>query len=268
MTRGSIPFTPVILTYNEQSNIESTLASLDWANRVVVVDSGSTDRTEEIARAFSNVAWFARVFDNHGSQWHYAIHDTSVDTEYVIALDADMRPAVGFVEELTRRFSDRTLNGARVPFEFRIIGTALSRSIYPAQIRVFRKDSVRISQPGHTQIFEVAGPLCEFRSKLIHEDRKPVARWMQNQIKYARLEAARIKRSRQLGFKDWLRVAGISPVVWGAYAYLKAGGPWKSPASRAYAYERLMFEALLARVLTEDGAVSESHCDQAHELSR
>jgi glycosyltransferase involved in cell wall biosynthesis len=268
VTTTSLPFTPVILTYNEQSNIESTLLSLEWADRVVVVDSGSTDRTEEIARAFSNVAWFARVFDSHRSQWHYAIHETSVDTEYVIALDADMRPGVGFVEELKRRFADRTLNGAWVPFEFRIVGTALPGSIYPAQIRVFRKDLVQIRQPGHTQVFEVAGPVCEFRSKLIHEDRKAVGRWVQNQIRYAWLEAARIKSCSHLSFKDRLRVAGISPVVWGAYAYIKAGGPWKSPASRAYAYERLMFEALLARVLTEDPEISDSHCGQAHELSR
>lgn len=258
MRRTSLPFTPVILTYNEQSNIGLTLASLNWADRVVVLDSGSTDRTEEIARSFSNVAWFARAFDSHCSQWCYAIHETSVDTEYVIALDADMRPGTGFMEELNHRFIDRSLDGARVPFEFRIIGTALSGSIYPAQIRVFRKGSVHIRQPGHTQIFEVNGPVCDFRSKLIHEDRKAVDRWVQNQIKYASLEAARIKSSRPLSLKDRLRVAGISPIVWGAYAYIKAGGPWKSPASRAYAYERLMYETLLARVLADDCQTSDS----------
>jgi glycosyltransferase involved in cell wall biosynthesis len=251
MRKTSLPFTPVILTYNEQSNIESTLASLDWADRVVVLDSGSTDNTEEIARSFSNVAWFARAFDSHRSQWHYAIHETSIDTEYVIALDADMRPGAGFLNELDQRFADRTLEGARVPFEFRIVGSALHGSIYPPQIRVFRKQSVQIRQLGHTQVFEVTGPVCDFRSKLIHEDRKALGRWMQNQIKYASLEAARIRSSTPVSFKDRLRLAGVSPIVWGAYAYIKAGGPWKSPASRAYAYERLMFEALLARVLAD-----------------
>lgn len=251
MSSTSVPFTPVIITYNEQSNVESTLASLDWAERVVVLDSGSTDYTEEIARSFSNVAWFARAFDNHCSQWSYAIHETAIDTEYVIALDADMRPGAGFLNELKWRFEDRSLEGARVPFEFRIVGTALRGSIYPAQIRVFRKRSVQIRQLGHTQVFEVSGRVCDFRSKLIHEDRKAVDRWAQNQIKYASLEAVRIKNSKSLSLKDRLRVAGISPLVWGAYAYIKAGGPWKAHASRAYAYERLIFEALLARVLAE-----------------
>src|SRR5437763_15677045 len=105
MKRNSPPFTPVILTYNEQSNIGSTLASLEWAARDVILDSGSTDGTEEIARSFSNVAWFARAFDDHCSQWSYAIHGTSIDTEYVIALDADMRPGIGFVDELNYGFT-------------------------------------------------------------------------------------------------------------------------------------------------------------------
>lgn len=252
MRDSSVPFTPVILTYNEQSNIESTLISLGWADRVVVLDSGSTDQTEEIARSFSNVAWFARPFDNHGSQWRFAIHETSITTEYVLALDADMRPGVGFLDELRYRFADRKLEGAWVPFEFRVLGRVLSGSIYPAQIRIFKKDSVNVRQLGHTQVFEVNGPVCDFRAKLIHEDRKSMNRWVQSQMKYASLEAERIKSSRSTNFRDRLRLAGVSPLIWGAYAYVKAGGPWNSPASRAYAYERLIFEALLARVLAND----------------
>ena len=68
--------TPVILTYNEEPNIGPTLASLEWASRVVVVDSGSTDRTAEIARSFPNAAWYVRSFDSHRAQWSYAIDAT------------------------------------------------------------------------------------------------------------------------------------------------------------------------------------------------
>jgi glycosyltransferase involved in cell wall biosynthesis len=252
MMKGSVSVTPVILTYNEENNLDTTLASLDWAERVVVLDSGSTDRTQSIARSFSNVAWFVRSFDDHCSQWQYAIHETSVTTEYVLALDADMRPSCGFLDELRERFVGRTFAGACVPFEFRIVGRALYGSIYPAQVRIFRRNSVHVRQVGHTQVFAVNGPLYRFRSKLIHEDRKPVSRWLENQMTYASLEAARIMESRTRSLKDRLRLAGISPAIWATYAYIKAGGPWKSPASRAYAYERLMFEALLSRLLANE----------------
>ena len=243
--------TPVILTLNEGSNIKTTLASLEWAQRVVVLDSGSTDQTEQIARSFGNVDWFVRGFDNHRAQWMYAIHETSITTDYVLALDADMRPGVGFRHELDAFLKCDEFAGAWIPFEYRVLGRDLMGSIYPAQIRLFRKDQVRIDQPGHSQIFEVNGTVCRFRSQLIHEDLKPVGRWLNNQVKYASLEAARIKCAPKKSFKDWLRIAGISPAVLGVGAYALAGGPFRSDAAKAYACERLIFEAILVRMLTE-----------------
>lgn len=243
--------TPVVLTFNEDSNITTTLASLAWAPRVVVLDSGSTDQTERIARSFGNVNWFVRGFDNHRAQWLYAIHETAITTDYVLALDADMRPGVGFQDELDAFLERDAFAGALIPFEYRMLGRGLMGSIYPAQIRLFRKDQVRIDQPGHSQVFVVNGAVCRFQSQLIHEDLKPLSRWLSNQVRYASLEAARITCAPKKSFKDWLRVAGLSPAILGAFAYVRAGGPFRSSASRAYACERLIFEAILARMLTE-----------------
>jgi glycosyltransferase involved in cell wall biosynthesis len=240
--------TPVILTYNEESNLEPTLASLAWASRIVVVDSGSTDRTAEIARSFTNVAWFVREFDSHAAQWSYGVQGTSIATRYVLALDADMRPGPGFRDELAR-FARQTSHAAMVPFEYRIHGRPLMGSIYPPQIRVFARQDVRIEQRGHTQVFRSPAPLYRFRSKLIHEDRKPFARWLANQLKYAGLEVERIRNAPATRFVDRLRRSGLSPVICGGYAYLRAGGPLAGAASRAYAQERMVFEALLARLL-------------------
>jgi glycosyltransferase involved in cell wall biosynthesis len=240
--------TPVILTFNEEPNIEATLSSLSWARKIVVVDSGSSDRTAEIARSLGNVRWFVRTFDSHAAQWSFGVHSTGIDTRYVLALDADMRPGPGFREELAR-FTERPGQAALVPFEYRMQGRPLLGSIYPAQIRVFGKDTVHIAQRGHTQVFTSAAPLYRFRSKLIHEDLKPFSRWVVNQLQYASLEAERIRSAPAQSFRDRLRQSGISPAIWGAYAYLRAGGPLKGRASRAYAEERMVFEALLARLL-------------------
>jgi hypothetical protein len=144
--------TPVILTYNEEPNIGPTLASLTWASRVVVVDSGSSDRTREIARSFANVAWFVREFDSHAAQWSYAIQGTSIDTRYILALDADMRPG----RALRRSWRDSPNRPARLRWcrsNIGVHGRPLFGSIYPAQVRVFTKEDVRIEQRGHTQVF-------------------------------------------------------------------------------------------------------------------
>ena len=241
--------TPVILTYNEEPNIAATLATLAWASRIVVVDSGSSDRTEAIARSFANVVWSTRRFDSHAAQWAFAIHETGIETAYVLALDADMRPSREFSEELTSFLAGSGRAGL-VPFEYRIHGRRLLGSIYPPQVRVFAKDSVRVEQRGHTQVFTPTAPVYRFRAKLIHEDLKPFSRWLTNQLKYAALEADRIRTAPSHGLRDRLRRSGFSPAITGAYAYLRAGGPFSGSAARAYAQERIVFESLLARLLT------------------
>ena len=79
--------TPVILTFNEEPNVDRVMRSLSWARDVVVVDSGSDDGTERIVRQFPNVRWFVRPFDTHAAQWGFAIRQTGVATPYVLALE-------------------------------------------------------------------------------------------------------------------------------------------------------------------------------------
>ena len=96
--------TPVVLTYNEEPNIGRTLESLRWARQVVVVDSGSTDQTEAIARSFGNMKWFVRAFDTHIAQWQFGVQQTEISSQYVLALDADMQVSDAFLQELENKF--------------------------------------------------------------------------------------------------------------------------------------------------------------------
>src|ERR1017187_2206163 len=114
--------TPVILTLNEEDNIGRSLRSLSWARRVVIVDSGSSDRTERIARSFENVDWHVRAFDTHACQWEFAIHKTGIASKYVLALDADMRTTEEFVQELDHDFLPNGSNAGVVGFEHWVLG--------------------------------------------------------------------------------------------------------------------------------------------------
>lgn len=76
-----------IITLNEEENLPRALASLkEIADEVVVVDSGSTDRTEEIARAHG-AAWFERAWTNYADQKNYAAECATND--WVFCMDAD-----------------------------------------------------------------------------------------------------------------------------------------------------------------------------------
>ncbi len=76
-----------IITLNEEENLPRALASLqEIADEIVVVDSGSTDRTPEIAREYG-ACWFERAWSNYADQKNYAAECASND--WVFSMDAD-----------------------------------------------------------------------------------------------------------------------------------------------------------------------------------
>jgi glycosyltransferase involved in cell wall biosynthesis len=246
------PITPVVLTYNEDTNIGRTLDSLQWAADIVVVDSGSTDETESIARSFPNVRWRVRPFDTHLAQWSFAISETGIATEYILALDADMQVTPSLVEELQKTFLPGRFAGGITRFEYRYHGYALLGSLCPPQLRLFRRAEVSVAQPDHTQRFSIAGDAYRFRSALIHDDRKPIERWVTAQLAYRLLNERDLSKGGRRRLRDHLRNAGVMPPIMGLLAYLRAGGPFKGAAAARYAYERMTAETLLAIGLLDD----------------
>jgi len=75
-----------ILTKNEEERLPAALASVAWADEIVVTDSGSTDRTVEIAKAAGARVLF-REFDGWPAQHNWAIE--RIETPWILALDAD-----------------------------------------------------------------------------------------------------------------------------------------------------------------------------------
>ncbi len=250
---SDLPVTPFLLTYNEEPNLERTLRSLTWARRVVVLDSGSTDGTRAIADGFPNVAWFERPFDGFDTQSDHAIHETGMDTEYALALDADMVVPASFVVEMEASFLGQGFAGALVPFQYWALGRPLWGSILAPQLRLFQRAAVTTTQEGHGHKFTVAGRVYRFEHPILHDDRKSIERWTSSQLGYSRKEMERVARSAQLSLKDRIRRAGVMPVVAGGYAWIRTGGPFGGRAALRYTWERVVFESLLAmRLLGEE----------------
>ena len=175
--------TPMVITYDEEPNIARMLDSLRWARRVVVLDSGSTDATRAIAERYPNVAFFTRPFDDFKTQTDHGIQATGIDTDYVLALDADMAVPPAFVAELEQHFLGKGYAGALVPFEYWVLGRPLLGSLYPSMYRLFRPSAGRVIQVGHGHKFEVDGPTYRFRARLRHDDRKSLDWWTRSQIR-------------------------------------------------------------------------------------
>ena len=182
--------TPIVLTYNEEPNLERSLRALSWARRVIVVDSFSNDGTLEIAARFPNVALVQRKFDDFAGQWNFALGLDLLTTEWVLALDADFFVTDELREELAELDPPNEVSAYRARFRYVIDGTVLRGSLYPPITVLFRRLYARYRQDGHAYRLELAsGQTGELAQHLWHDDRKPLSRWLRSQERYAAEEA-------------------------------------------------------------------------------
>src|SRR6267154_3088642 len=103
-------FSVLILTLNEESNLPACLASMAGCNDIVVLDSGSTDRTAETARA-AGARVFVNRFENFARQRNHA--HTAIDFKHawVFHLDADERMTPELFAECAAISGDVSLDG-------------------------------------------------------------------------------------------------------------------------------------------------------------
>lgn len=249
--------TPVILTYNEKPNIGRTLERLRWAQRVVVVDSGSDDGTCGIVRSFTNTALFQRDFDTPARQWNHGLEQ--VDTEWTLALDADYQVPEAAIREIASIPDHTEANGYYAEFGYAVLGHRLPKSLYPARQVLFRTDSAVFENDGHTQRVQVEGRSERLHHRLVHDDRKPLGRWLRNQAVYADLEAEKLTSVSwsDLSLADRLRRTRIlgPPAVF-VYCLLGKGLLLEGRPGWYYTLERTVAEAVLVLALLRDDDAS------------
>lgn len=242
--------TALVLTYNEAANIGRTLDGLSWARRVVVVDSGSADATLEIAARYPNVEIFHRTFDSHAAQWNFGLSETGIDSEWVLALDADYGVGLEFLDEL-RRLTP-TANGYQATFVYCVDGVALRGSLYPPVTVLFRRDGARYVQDGHTQRLVHEGLPAKLSTPLLHDDRKPLQHWLVSQARYMQLEAEKLKASpfAELDTIDRLRrLRVVAPPAVLLYCLFGKGLILDGRAGLLYALQRATAEMVLSLTL-------------------
>jgi glycosyltransferase involved in cell wall biosynthesis len=243
----------VILTFNEAPNIARTLSRLSWASDIVVVDSHSTDGTREIAAAHPGVRVFQRAFTTHQEQWSFAIAETGISAEWVLALDADFVLSDAIVDEIRGLEPDGTA-GYWASFDYCIDGTRLRGAAYPPVIVLYQRTRARYIQDGHTQRVQIDGRVGALQGRILHDDRKPLSQWLAAQARYMRLEAEKLARTpaSQLSAIDKLRLALIvMPPAMFLYCYILRGGVLDGGKGLFYALQRAVAEAILSLHLLE-----------------
>jgi glycosyltransferase involved in cell wall biosynthesis len=233
--------TPVILTFNEEANLRRTLAKLSWAREIVVLDSGSTDGTRAIAQSSPRVRLVERPFDEHARQWNFAVTDTQIATDWVLALDADYILSDALIEEIRALEPAATTDGFEVRFIYCVDGSPLRATLYPPVTVLFRRGRGNYVQDGHTQRVVLSGEVRKLQEPMFHDDRKSLTHWVAAQERYARIEAAKfldpasteashdyvppndknvLAHSKLLGPNETETVTFTAPYVPGQYLYV------------------------------------------------
>ena len=182
--------TPLVLTFNEAPNLRRTLERLAWAGEVVVLDSGSTDETLSIASGFSNVRLVHRLFDDFARQ--FSAGANACQTDWVLALDADHVLSEELAGELRRWRPVTGTYAYFVRFRYCLAGQPLRASLYPPRIALFDRTNCRYVQDGHHQVLQYPGTAGWLSGPVLHDDRKPLGRWLADQDRYARQEAEKL----------------------------------------------------------------------------
>ncbi|NOY17041.1 MAG: glycosyltransferase family 2 protein [Gammaproteobacteria bacterium] len=246
--------TPVILTYNEAPNIGRVLDRLSWAERIVVVDSVSTDETLDILSRYDSVVVHQRKFNSHAEQWNFAIGETGIETDWVLALDADYGLTDEVIKELEGLSLDGAVSGYRAFFLYCVFGKPLRGTLYPPVTVLYRRENAHYIQDGHTQRIVIEGEVEDMLSPILHDDRKPLSSWLQAQDRYMNLEADIISNSAygELGFNDRVRkFIFIAPALTFFYCLFFKLGVLDGWRGLYYATQRALAELILSLKLIE-----------------
>lgn len=221
----------MILTLNEERNLPRALQSVaGWAAEIFVVDSGSTDRTLEIARSF-NAHVVQHPFENQAAQFNWALDHLSLVTDWILRLDADEYLTEELKAEIDETLGQVTseITGFEIKRRVYFLGRWIKHGgYYPTWLmRLFRRGQGRYEDRlVDEHLVLSSGRAGRLDQDLIDDNQKGLSDWIQKHNVYASREAEASRRASaplagQAGQKRWLktRLYDRSPLFVRALAY-------------------------------------------------
>jgi heptosyltransferase-2 len=181
----------LIITRNEEHNIENVLCDLDFADEIIVVDSFSTDKTATIAAAHKNTTVVQHPFENYAAQRNYAISLAS--HTWILFLDADERLTAELKKDIIKTINHKEALSAYYCYRtFMFKNAKLHFSGWQTDkiIRLFQKDKAQydLGKIVHEKL-SISGKPGKLKSKLIHYSYNSYHDYKQKMSVYGKLKA-------------------------------------------------------------------------------
>lgn len=188
----------MIITFNEALNLPHCLGALQgWTNKVFVIDSGSTDETENVARSYG-AEFIHHDWEGYARQKNWGLTNLPFESEWILIVDAD--------EVVTRGLRRNLLEIASKPSEeIRENGYFINRLTYflgkPIRhcgyypnwnMRFFKKGKGYYEDRSVHEHIIIDNPVGYIREILLHDDRRGLEHYMAKHNRYSTLEAETI----------------------------------------------------------------------------
>ena len=250
-----MPVTVVIPVRNEERNLPRCLERLSRFAKIVVIDSGSTDRTREISESLGAEVVDFKWDGHYPKKRNWLLINRPPSTPWVFFLDADEYVSQEFVDELERVLPTTTSVGFRVRYTNHFMGRALRFGVVQRKLPLFRVGAglyERIDEDNWSHLdMEVHehpildGAVGELKALIDHQDFKGIEAHEKRHEQYAQWEARRYLRLME-SQENKTHLTSIQKVKYQALTSW-----WLAPAYFAYIY--------LAKLGCLDGAAGLAH---------
>jgi len=218
---GKVDLTVIILTRNEENNLPYTLESIKvLSQRIVVVDSNSTDATVEIARKFGCDV-YENEWINYATQFNWGLDNCGADTKWILRLDADEQVTPELAVELEKILPDLPddVCGIFIRRRMYFMGKWIKHGgVYPNLVlRVFRNGKGRCEEKIMDEHIVVDGKSIELPYDIIDDNTKSLTWWTNKHNWYSDRECYEVLNLERLKSEGKL----LEPSMFGSFSEKK-----------------------------------------------
>lgn len=159
----------IIITFNEVNNIEACLKSVSFADEVIVLDSGSTDGTTDVARRLGADVHVSSDWPGFGSQKNRALNLARFN--WVLSLDADERVTSELANQIRHSVANDVETACEIPRLTQFCGKWIHHCGWTPDyvLRLFKRGSAHFSDDlVHERVVLVHGVPTRLTSPLLH----------------------------------------------------------------------------------------------------
>ena len=177
-----------IITHNEAANIARTLGSVAWGDEIIIVDSGSTDETAEIARQHGAKVFFEE-WRGFAAQKNFAIAQCTSD--WILSLDADEEVSPELATEIRAALTTPQADAYFIPRRNFFLGRWIRRGgYYPdAKLRLFRRGMASFADRTVHETLQTSGKTATLKADLLHHAYPTLSSYIEHMNRYSTLGA-------------------------------------------------------------------------------